>query len=62
MSHSLIQEILRIVYVCLPGIVLGAGDAMGKKTSISLVFRGLEFSEKAGINPTLTQITKKLKL
>lgn len=36
---------------------------MGRKTGIPLVFkRNLELSEKAGITPKLTQITKKLKL
>ena len=49
--------------LCVLGTVLGAGDVMGKKTSVSLVFkRNLGFSEKAGITPKLTQITKKLKL
>lgn len=54
---------MSVVYVCVPGTVPGAGNAMGKKTSISLGFkRSLEFSEKAGITPKLTPITEKLKL
>lgn len=46
----------------MPGTVLGTGDAMGKKTGISLNFRSLEFSKKAGITLILIQITKKLQL